>query len=256
MRCTTTSAGSSLVKPAANRWPPPPSCSAILHTSTVPSERRLTRHAPSEASFSTHATSASRVRRTRSISPSISSKRDVVAGEVGLGDLRPTRTASRRRARRADSTSAASLRYAKRCSSNSVRESGRDRQVEAGELPRELEHVAGRASRTGTDRCRTPTRRRGTPPRRGSAGARARRRAGARARRSPPRRTSIDVDRAVPLVRGVVVDDDQLGRGLRPRLEVAEPVRADPQSNVTRTGGSRLDRARAASSSSRPGRSR
>ena len=60
------------VKPAAKRWPPPPKWAARRPTSTSETDRSDTR-TPSGVSFSTHDTSASAARRTRSIRPSVSS---------------------------------------------------------------------------------------------------------------------------------------------------------------------------------------
>ena len=61
------------VNPAANRCPPPPCATAIRCTSAAPTDRRLTLTVPSGSSLSTHATSASAVRRTMSMRPSTSS---------------------------------------------------------------------------------------------------------------------------------------------------------------------------------------
>src|SRR5262249_39697939 len=67
-RATRRGASSADSKPAANRWPPPPRATATSRTSTLPSDRRLTRKVPSTSCFSTIVTSASVARRRMSIS--------------------------------------------------------------------------------------------------------------------------------------------------------------------------------------------
>ena len=95
--------------------------SAMRRTSTSPSERRLTRTVPSASSFSTHATSASAVRRTMSIRPSTSSIVTPWRAQVVLGHRRPHEPPLGHELARARAPRRASCRYAKRCSSNSVR---------------------------------------------------------------------------------------------------------------------------------------
>ena len=187
----------------------------------LPSERRLTRHVESGPCFNTHATCASRVRRSTSMSPSTSSNVTSWRSRSLLRHLRPHELLLRRRAPRA-----AALRRAAAGRRNGVprtacaRQFG-DREVEARELTRELEHrgrgrlvleAAGVAHERGVETDR------------GVAGHRELE-AGDQAPHEHAARGRVGVDHvdgAVALVRDVVVDHHELLGGLGRRFEIAE----------------------------------
>ena len=98
----------------------------------------------------------------------------------------------------------------------------RDRHVERRRARARGRTPRAWSSRTGSGRCRTRARRRGRPRRRRLSGSPSSCDEAAHEHAARGRVGVDHVDRAVALVRDVVVEDDELARRLGVRLEVAE----------------------------------
>ena len=143
---------------------------------------------PSGASFSTHA-HLGLARAPHDVDQAFDLfERHAVAREIVLRDLRPHELLARGRAARATSTSASSCRYAKRCSSNSVRDSSGIGTSNAASSRASSNTAAVVDSYWNRPVSHTSAAYRQTAASRVSGRSQLVRSAGARARRSRPRR--------------------------------------------------------------------